>query len=229
VVTEHTVRIDPPPCERDAEVLVSLSRGGAEILRRRWPSKRVEHLPHGCPTWFPRRKQRRGRVIGAFGFAAPHKGLTRLLDVLRGGDGLEMVLYSAARSPEEEAHWPVLADGLPVRRETQFLAAEDVATRLAAEADVLVFWYDEMDSPAVSGAVRVGLASGVPVLTSRTGWFDDVREVTTSRANLAEGAPPARRYAAARGPGRVGHRTATHIVGREGAERHVALWRSLEN
>jgi glycosyltransferase involved in cell wall biosynthesis len=65
-----------------------------------------------------------------------------------------------------------------VRRIAEFLDEEEIARRLAAEADVLVFPYAQPRFAAVSGAVRVGLASGVPVLTTPTTWFSDLREVT---------------------------------------------------
>ena len=46
-----------------------------------------------------------------------------------------------------------------------------------------------MGSPrtAVSGAVRVGLASGVPVLTTPTTWFSDLGDVTVQTDDLAAG------------------------------------------
>ena len=50
------------------------------LLSDRRPGRRVELIPHGCPTWFPRRKVRRGRVVATFGFLEPHKGLPALLE-----------------------------------------------------------------------------------------------------------------------------------------------------
>ena len=86
------------------------------MLRERWPRKRIEHIPCGCPTWFPPRKQRRGRVIGAFGFLEPHKGFWRLLDALRALPGTELVLVSHARNPDAGGTLASAAAGLPVRR-----------------------------------------------------------------------------------------------------------------
>lgn len=229
VVTEHMVRPDAPRFERDADVLVSMSEVGAETLRHRWPSTRVEHIPHGCPTWFPRRKQRRGRVIGSFGFMAPHKGFSRLAELTR--SDLQLVLFSARGSSEAEETWAAAtAYNRNVRRETRFLPVEEIALRLAAEADVLVFWYDDIDAATVSGAVRVGLASGVPVVTSPTTWFADLRDVTYQPADLEEGVrhvlddtrlrqrlvESATEYCHAHSWARI-------------AERHLALWRSVEN
>jgi glycosyltransferase involved in cell wall biosynthesis len=228
VVTEHMVRADAPRFERDADVLVSMSEAGVETLRRRWPSTRVEHIPHGCPTWFPRRKQRRGRVIGSFGFMAPHKGFLKLAELAR--TGLRLVLYSAPGSDEAESKFAAATRDADVRRDSRFLPVEEVARRLAAEADVLLFWYDEVDAATVSGAVRVGLATGVPVLTSPTTWFADLREVTYQPADLEAGVhrliedtrlrrhlvEAATEYCHAHSWARI-------------AERHLALWRSVEN
>ena len=228
VVTEHMVQTAPPACEREADVLVSMSSAGADMLRRRWPSTRVEHIPHGCPTWFPRRKRGRGRVIGSFGFMAPHKGFARLLAVTRGD--LRVVLFSARGSAADEAQWAAAAEGHAVRRETSFLPVEEIATRLAAEADVLVFWYDQVDEHSVSGAVRVGLASGVPVLTSPTRWFADLSEVTYQPDDLAQGVDrllddtKLRDRLVEAATAYCHEHSWTRI-----AERHVALWRSLEN
>jgi glycosyltransferase involved in cell wall biosynthesis len=227
VVTEHMVRPDAPSCEREADVLVSMSSAGVDMLRQRWPAKRVEYLPHGCPTWFPRRKRRRGRVIGAFGFMGPHKGFSKLLELVRERDDLQLLLFSATRSVVDNAP---SAHSAGVRWETRFLPVQEIATRLAAEADVLVFWYDEIDFPTVSGAVRVGLGSGVPVLTSPTSWFADLREVTYQPAELEAGVRHLLDDTQARDRLVEAARTYCHEHSwTRIAERHVALWRSLEN
>jgi glycosyltransferase involved in cell wall biosynthesis len=157
------------------------------------------------------------------------KASEKLLELVRTGSADELLLFSHARSEGEAARWADAARGLPVHRVAEFLPTEDVAARLAAEADVLVFWYDEIDSPTTSGAVRIGLASGVPVLTSPTSWFADLREVTYQPHDLLEGvrrvledtALRERLVSAAR------EHCHEHSWPRV-AERHVALWRSLE-
>ena len=229
VVTEHTVRDLAHPWEAEAAALVALTEEGGSALRRRWPRTRVEVIPHGCHTWFPPRKRRPGRVVGAFGFMEPHKGFARLLDVLREVAGTELVLFSHAKSPGADAWWEAARAGLPVRRVGGYLPAPEVARRLAGEADVLVFWYDEVPHAAASGAVRVGLATGVPVLASPTSWFADLREVTYQPDDPVEGVrrlledPPlrdrlseaAREYCHQHAWGRV-------------ARRHLALWSAVE-
>jgi glycosyltransferase involved in cell wall biosynthesis len=196
VVTEHTVRREVHAFEAGVEggaaALVAHSAEGVALLRGRWPALRVEHIPHGCPTWFPPRRSGRGRVIGTFGFLEPHKGLARLLDAAAVLGDVEIVMYGANRVPGGDAWWervPPTSVGhrVPVRRESAFLEAREVARRLAAEADVLAFPYEEPRFAAVSGAVRVGLASGVPVLTSPTRWFADVTEATLQTDDLVAG------------------------------------------
>jgi glycosyltransferase involved in cell wall biosynthesis len=50
-----------------------------------------------------------------------------------------------------------------------------------------VFWYDEVAHASASGAARIALATGVPVLASPTGWFSDLTEVTHQPADPVEG------------------------------------------
>src|SRR5207253_1644044 len=186
-VTEHRVAGGARPWEREADALVATTEAGAGLLRARWRSKRIEHIPIGCPTWFPPRKRERGRVIGGFGFLEPHKGFWTLLEALGSVPETELLLFSYAKSAENDARWRDASEGLPARRVGQFVPAAEAAARLAAEADVLAFWYDETEAFTASAAVRVGLATGVPVLTSPTRWFDDVRDVTYQPRHLVEG------------------------------------------
>ena len=210
-------------------MLAALTPAGVDRLRARWPAKRIELLPHGCPTWFPPRKAERGRVIGAFGFLEPHKGFWRLLDAVRSMPGTELVLYSYSKSPETTARWEQAARGLHVRHIDEFLPAAEIARRLAAEVDVLAFWYDEADIAAASGAARIGLATGVPVLTSPTGWFQDLQEVTfqpiellTGVQRLLDDTPLRERLTAAAYEFCHAHSWAVL------AERHRRLWQEIE-
>jgi glycosyltransferase involved in cell wall biosynthesis len=228
-VNQHAVLRTARAWERDADLLLTTNPAGAALLRERWPSKWVEHVPHGCPTWFPPRKRERGRVIGAFGFLAAHKGFWELLEALRVLRGAELVLYSYAKGPQEELAFEEAAEGLPVRRISSFLPEEEIARRLAAEADALVFWYRPTAWASTSGAARVGLATGVPVLTSASPLFSDLRDVTYQPDNLIDGverlfADDALRRRLIDAARRFCHE---HSWPRT-AERHRALWRTLE-
>jgi len=186
-ITEHRVVAQMCPWEADAEVLISLTAHGTEILKKRWPYKQVYHFPCGCPTWSLQPKAVRGKVIGAFGFLHPTKGFWRLLEVLRALPGTQLLMFSHARKPGVEERWEQDAAGLPVRRIAEFLPIREIACHLAMEADILVYWYDEVPHAAASAAVRVGLATGVPVLASPTQWFRDLQEVTYQPSDLLEG------------------------------------------
>jgi glycosyltransferase involved in cell wall biosynthesis len=186
-VTQHGVFSRPSTFERVADALVTTTERGAELLRARCPETDVRHIPLGCPTWFPPRKRRRGRVIAGFGFLQRHKGFWALLDALRELPGAELLLFSHARSPGEAEEFDAAAAGLPVRRVGDYLPAVEIARRLAAEADVLAYWYDEVGQVTSSGAVRIGLASGVPVLASRAGWFAGLEHALYQPEDLVGG------------------------------------------
>jgi glycosyltransferase involved in cell wall biosynthesis len=227
VVTEHAVSQQPRDWEQSANAIVTLNSRGAARLCTRWPQKRIAYIPIGCPTWFPPRKAARGKVIGAFGFLGRHKGFWQLLDTVRAIPGAEMVLYSHAKSALASA-WEEAAKGLPVRRVADYLPAKEIGRRLAAEADVLVFWYSETSTISASAAIRIGLATGVPVLASPTAWFHDLREVTYQAANPTEGlrrllddTELRERLAAA------AETYCRENSWARAAERHLALWREL--
>ena len=187
VVTEHTVREQADEWEGEASALVAHSAEGVALLQERWPAQRVELIPHGCPTWFPPRKRRRGRVVATFGFLEPHKGLAALLDAAAAVGDVELLLMGSTRAAWADEWLAGLDLPVPVRRIAQFLDEPEIARRLAAQADVLVFPYAQPRFSAVSGAVRVGLASGVPVLTTPTTWFSDLQDVTLQTDDLAAG------------------------------------------
>jgi glycosyltransferase involved in cell wall biosynthesis len=193
VVTEHTVRRNTDDgaaadaWEDDVAALVAHSAECAALLRERRPAQRVELIPHGCPTWFPPRKARRGRVVATFGFLEPHKGLATLVDAAAALGDVELLLIGSTRAAWADEWFAGLDLRVPVRRVGGFLDEDEIARRLAAEADVLVFPYAQPRFAAVSGAVRVGLASGVPVLTSPTTWFSDLGHTTLQTDDLAAG------------------------------------------
>jgi glycosyltransferase involved in cell wall biosynthesis len=229
ILTEHTVDSEVRAWERDTNVLVTLSQRGTDMLRSRWPDKKVEYIPLGCPTWFPPRKSTRGRVIGVFGFLQKHKGFWRLPDVLRALPGTELLMFSYATSPATERDWMEATAGLPVRRVGEFLPIDEIARCLAAEADILVFWYDQIMHASASYAARIGLATGVPMLVSPTNWFLDMRDVTYQPDNLVEGVQrllddtSLREQLTARAQAYCHEHSWSRI-----AERHLALWRTLE-
>jgi glycosyltransferase involved in cell wall biosynthesis len=229
VITEHHVQRDGPAWEREADALVALTAAGTKMLQERWPKKRVAQISCGCPTWFPERKKKRGRVIGAFGFLEPHKGFWRLLEVLKELPDTELLLVSHARHAENVQRWISDAAGLPVRHYKEFMPEAEAARLLAAEADMLAYWYDDNTQTAASAAVRVGLATGVPVLASPTGWFTDLRDVTFQPPDLIEGVRQLLEDTSLRDRLTSAARDYCHEHSWPSiAERHLALWQSLE-
>ena len=183
VVTEHTVWPSAAPWEEQVDALVAGTAEGARRLRERYPGRRVEHIPLGCETWFPARKRGRGRTVAFFGFPAPHKGLGALAAALTTVPGGDLLIYGHAAA-DAAPSWP---DTVPVRWVREWLPLSRVAAALAAEADVLVFWYDELPHASASSAALLGLATGVPVLTSPTTWFADLGPAVYRPADLAAG------------------------------------------
>jgi glycosyltransferase involved in cell wall biosynthesis len=230
VVTQHAVTARAAGWEREVAALVTTTAAGARELRSRWPDQRVEHIPHGCHTWFPPRKHARGRVIGAFGFRESYKGFDRLIEAAAELDGAEVVLYSYDKRAGAAGARGIRARGLPVRWETEFLATEAIARRLAAEVDVLAYWYEDTSILAASGAARVGLATGIPVLTSPTRWFEDLRHATYQPDDLVAGLARLLEDADLRRDLSAAAREHCHEHSWERiARRHEALWQSLEH
>jgi glycosyltransferase involved in cell wall biosynthesis len=187
VVTEHDVKAVGYEWEREASALVALTADGAALLRRRRPQIRVEHIPHGCPTWFPPRCRRPGRTIGAFGFMDSYKGYFRLLEAVRAIPDCNLLVFSHARGWPLEDEWRQAGAGLPVRWVKEYLREEEVVMRIASEVDVLAFHYDNVAQYSASGAVRVGLSTGVPVVVSYARWFDELGEAVFRCDCLTEG------------------------------------------
>ena len=187
IITEHAVLPTIEPWEQHADALIALSGAGAKRLQARWRNKAVYHVPHGMHTWFPPRKRHRGRVIGLFGFLEAHKGFWQVLDVLKRNPDLSVRMYSTAKSRHLLERWQQDAAGLPIEHVTTYLPEEQIAANLAAETDILVYWYDDLPFDAVSGAARTGLATGVPVLTSPTRMFADLQGVTYQPQDLETG------------------------------------------
>ncbi len=228
LVTEHTVRSQGDVWEQHVDGLISHCADGAELLRARCPGVPVHHIPHGCPTWFPPRKRERGRVLAAFGFMERRKGFFQILDVLKAIPGTSLVIYSHPLNDTRAEEWERATEGLPVRWIRDFLPSEECARRIAAEADALIYWYKDIDVYSASGAVRVGLATGVPIVASSSRWFDEMREAVYQPSDLVDGVRQILDDTPLRDRTVAGARAycEENSWGRTG-ERHRALWRSV--
>ncbi len=141
-------------------------------------------------------------VIGTFGFLLPGKGLTELIHsfalILRAYPTAYLLMvnadYPLPESREERERCLALVRLLEiedrVRLTSGFLDIEETLFLLSA-CDVIVYPYQRSEESA-SGAVRLGLAAGRPVLTTPLPTFSDVSEIVyqlrgTGPAEIADG------------------------------------------
>jgi glycosyltransferase involved in cell wall biosynthesis len=92
VVTAHSVLRRAGAWERDASALVGTTRADAEALRRRWPAKRVDWIPYGCPP----------PVIGAGQDAVAIVGDVPGVDATAHRAGLRVVALAPGQRPQPE-------------------------------------------------------------------------------------------------------------------------------
>jgi glycosyltransferase involved in cell wall biosynthesis len=156
----------------------------------------VTLFPQGAPISVPVDRDRVRRdlglagksVVATFGYLLPHKGLREtirafaLIKRRRRNAHLYMLnaLYPVPQSAEEQQSClaEIKALGLEncVTLTTDYLPDHEVLTQLCA-ADVLVFPYQHTQE-STSAAVRLGLASLVPVACTPLPIFDDVSNAT---------------------------------------------------
>ncbi len=153
-----------------------------ENLRTLGIEENVVMIPHGIyppPSDSAESLPMEGRVMGTFGFLLPHKGQLELIeafDRLPGWD--ELLLLCATRegsgNMEKKVNSLIQNKGLTgrVRLVTDFLD-DDVAISTLSKCELLVFPYQNTKESA-SGAVRMGVAAGVPLAVTPISIFDDI-------------------------------------------------------
>ena len=165
----------------------------------------VTLFPHGILDRQPRQeKSFSGRPlrVASYGYFLPHKGLNELVDAVVSlrNDGASVELFMVnAQYPA-----PISAQAIAhARNKIAHLEAQDYITLQSdylddarsldhlSQADLIVFPYQETGESA-SGAVRFGIASGVPVAVTPLSIFDDVSDAVhrlpgTSAECIAKG------------------------------------------
>lgn len=141
-------------------------------------------------------------VIASYGFLLPHKGLPQLIQAyaqMRQQDPrlhllLLNALYPVPESQQEYENCQRLIQELGIADhvtfKTDFLPDEACVTYLQA-ADLIVYPYQQTQESS-SAAVRMGIASGVPVAVTPLSIFDDVGDAVyrlpgVSSTELASG------------------------------------------
>ena len=154
----------------------------------------VVMIPHGIyppPSESADTLPVEGRVMGSFGFLLPHKGQLELIEAferLPGWDELLLLCATREGSGNMEAKINAIIEnkGLSgrVRLVTDFLD-DDVAVATLAKCDLLVFPYQNTKESA-SGAVRMGVASGVPLAVTPIPIFDDIEGAIRMRGKSVD-------------------------------------------
>jgi len=154
-------------------------------------------FPHGVPAPSGiRGGPRSGKfTVGTFGYALPHKGLREVIDACallrRGGYDVALRMinsrYPAPHSDEEVAACKSLIASKLGNKDAIFdddFHSEAEIVDLLAQCDVLIFAYQETGESA-SGAIRVAMSAGVPILCTPLEIFDDVSAAVDFSTGLA--------------------------------------------
>ena len=170
------------------------SKSDVENLKNLGIEDNVVMIPHGIyppPSNSAEALPVEGRVMGSFGFLLPHKGQLELVEAferLPGWDELLLLCATREGSGKMEAKMNSLIEkkGLAgrVRLVTDFLD-DDVAIATLAKCELLVFPYQNTKESA-SGAVRMGVAAGVPLAVTPIPIFDDVTGSIRTRGRTVD-------------------------------------------
>lgn len=170
------------------------SNSDVEILKALGIEDNVVMIPHGIyppPSDSAESLPVEGRVMGSFGFLLKHKGQLELVEAferLPGWDQLLLLCATIERSGKMEAKINSLIEkkGLTgrVKLVTDFLD-DDVVIASLAKCELLVFPYQNTKESA-SGAVRMGVAAGVPLAVTPIPIFDDVTGAIRMRGGTVD-------------------------------------------
>ena len=170
------------------------SNSDVEILKALGIEDNVVMIPHGIyppPSDSAESLPVEGRVMGSFGFLLKHKGQLELVEAferLPGWDKLLLLCATIERSGKMEAKINSLIEkkGLTgrVKLVTDFLD-DDVVIASLAKCELLVFPYQNTKESA-SGAVRMGVAAGVPLAVTPIPIFDDVTGAIRMRGGTVD-------------------------------------------
>lgn len=177
-ITEHSVRREDraEPFELYPTGIVVHTQKQKEIVQGR-TNVPVTLIPHGIFYRNVKPKiRRKTKVIGAFGFMTETKGFDKLTSLMAKREDYHLLLFSSdisngtfQRKLKKKIN--LLSN---ITYISDFLPQKIVAEKLTREADVLVYWYKESSNLSASGAASIGLSTGVPILGTRTSWFDDL-------------------------------------------------------
>jgi glycosyltransferase involved in cell wall biosynthesis len=192
VEVHNFATVDVPSFRRlDQLGCLVIVHGRREVTDARTKGIFADYLPLSVPLWgktrkslFERNLQRDPPVIASTGFLRPHKGIPQVIEALaivrRSYPGarllLQCALYPSADSRQEydtccdKIHRLGLEEA--VEFDVDFRPIEEVYRRLSS-ADIAVLPYAD-SSEGGSATAGTVLASGVPLLISRSPVFEDI-------------------------------------------------------
>ncbi|AHG62792.1 glycosyltransferase [Advenella mimigardefordensis] len=200
VITLHSTQNPPGKADKDLRLLLdALKRcvrilvhapGDLNRLKALGLIDNVTLFPHGVKGGYAlARAQTTNQVnkpfiISSYGFFLPHKGLIELIkataQLIRQGRNVRLKMinaeYPVADSTNLIAQAQQVARKLGIEDAVVFNTAflpDEVSLNELSESDLIVYPYQETGESA-SGAVRYGLAIGVPVAVTPLSIFDDV-------------------------------------------------------
>jgi len=169
------------------------------LLKKLGLMENVTLFPHGAAQSIKARPAQdlpsniTGPLIGCYGFFLPDKGISRLVEAAAAlrqhWPSLRLRLvnarYPEALSADEIAACQATAAALGINEAIQWMTdylPHEASIHLLSECDVVVLPYTD-STQSVSGAVRVALASGAPVATTRIGLFEELDDAVARLPN----------------------------------------------
>ena len=186
IVTEHTVRrgTSPEAFELHADTIVVHTASQYRIVKRR-ATVPVVRIPHGVFDLNVAPKERSDSfVIGAFGFMTRTKGFHKLVDFIESHPKYRLLLLSSLQVQGTfQKKLQKRIKTIPnIIHNSNFLHQDQILETIRNEMDALVYWYSEPSGRVLSasGAINLGLSTGVPILGTHTSWFKDLPVLTDS-------------------------------------------------
>lgn len=204
IITLHST-VDPPEIERAPEFSLALIKSELALcdrllvhsihdmnrLKELGLVENVMLFPHGVlcpelPVVARSTRQKHAETVTTYGFALPNKGLEEVIEAiaLLDADGRPVRLllnnaeYPAVVSADVISTLKSLAARLNVAHLVDqahaYVSDEDSIGQIR-KADLAIFAYQKTGESA-SGAVRFGLAAGIPVVVTPLPIFDDLRD-----------------------------------------------------
>tara|TARA_B100000989_G_C19529500_1_gene468829 strand:- start:729 stop:1769 length:1041 start_codon:yes stop_codon:yes gene_type:complete len=170
------------------------SSADVDNLRKLGIVENVVLIPHGIyppPIKGVETIDMSGRIMGTFGFLLPHKGQIELLEAferLPGWDKLLMLCATRDGSKNMEKKLTNMIESKGLQEKVDFVTDfidDEVAIATLAKCELLIFPYQNTKESA-SGAVRMGVAAGVPIAVSPIPIFDDIKGAIKLRGRSVE-------------------------------------------